>query len=194
MAKQQSRTPIMQSAMARNESEILQKRQFSQPDVPFQFQQLMVNNKNRLQRFEDNLQNVQSQIIIQNEHPGLVSAFDYQAAASPSENRIFSELGQKIARSASRNIITDKKGQSRMTSATGSSLPLITNQLGKQSKMNVSKHGRNKTMSESMPSVLQPSVLSAAQPQAVMPQSPWGRLQKSNLEITSIIQQSQERQ
>ena len=55
-----SRTPNMQSALNRDSDMQMQKRQFSQPNVPFQFQQLMVKNKNRLQQFETNLQNVQS--------------------------------------------------------------------------------------------------------------------------------------
>ena len=76
----------------------------------------------------------------------------------------------------SRNIINDKKHHSRMTSATGSSLPMITNQLGHKDN---SKHGRNKTMmSESVPSILS----------HMMPQSPWGRLNLANHDSTPAIQ------
>ena len=54
-----SKTPFTVRKRERdNDIERVTKRQFSQPSVPFKFQQLMVKNKQRLKQFETNLQNV----------------------------------------------------------------------------------------------------------------------------------------
>ena len=91
-------------------------------------------------------------------------------AISPLEN-LLNEISPKKARST-KNANALNYGKSRLTSATGPTLPSINHLGSKQSPSKNMLHGRNVTMTESMPSVMNTP---KGQP-AIGLESPFGRI------------------
>ncbi len=83
----------------------------------------MAKNKKRLEQCENNIQNVQSQIIYA-KHAQNPSLHDKQSLMSPFD-AMMSEMSVNRAKS-SLHFKESKNFKSQKTSATGSSLPLIT--------------------------------------------------------------------
>ena len=96
--------------------------------------------------------NVQSQVITQADQD-LTSLMD-RIAISPLEN-LLNELSPKTKKAKStKNINALNYGKSRLTSATGPTLPSINYKGSKESPSKNMLHGHNFTMTESMPSVV----------------------------------------
>ena len=117
-----------------------QKRQFSQPNMPFKFQQLMVKNKERLQQYESNLNNVQSQVISPRnfhqssllERQPLPFTDNLMADSSPraQSTLLDIEMNARSQETSRRRLEKFAANNSRVTSATGTSLPQIISKKG----------------------------------------------------------------
>ena len=136
-----SQTNVNKTSMTPRDQSYGQKRQFSQPNMPFKFQQLMVKNKERLRQCESNLANVQSQVISpRNFHQSSLLERDplpfnenVMSDHSPRAHSTLLDLNLNVKSQESSRMRLEQlaANKSRITSATGTSLPQITSPKGR---------------------------------------------------------------